>query len=138
MKLNGCNPTKLSYRVVEFILTRDIADFESLNVNSIAREFKINRSYLSQRFKRDIKYSLHEYILMIKILRSLTLLEIRENRITIEDLSQKMGFSGSDYFRRVFKQKMGITPGKYRNLFKKGKLSKDPPIKKKFFSDNTY
>jgi AraC-like DNA-binding protein len=134
MKLNGCSPTKLSYRVVEFILTRDIADFESLNVNSIAREFKVNRSYLSQRFKRDIKYSLHEYILMIKILRSLTLLEMRENRITIEDLSQKMGFSSSDYFRRVFKQKMGITPGKYRNLFKKGKLYKDPLIKKNFFS----
>ncbi len=122
MKLNGCSPAKMSYGVVEFILTRDITDFEFLNVNSIATEFKINRSYLSQRFKRDIKYSLHEYILMIKILRSLTLLEMRENQITIEDLSKKMGFSSTDYFRRVFKQRMGITPGKYKKLYKEGKL----------------
>lgn len=120
MKSNGGNPAKMSYGVVEFILTRDITEFEFLNVNSIAQEFKVNRSYLSQRFKLDIKYSLHEYILMIKILRSLVLLEMRENRISIDELSKKMGFSSSDYFRRVFKRKMGITPGKYKNLFKSG------------------
>lgn len=128
MKLNSCRPAKISYVVVEFILTRDITDFESLNVNSIAQEFNINRSYLSQRFKRDIKYSLHEYILMIKILRSLTLLEMKDNRITIDDLSKKMGFSGSDYFRRVFKQKMGITPGRYKKLYKEKETFKNLPM----------
>lgn len=126
MKSNGNSPSRISDSVVEFILTRDIMDFESLNVSSIAREFKMNRCYLSQRFKYDKKYSLHEYILMIKILRSLAMLELRGGEITIDDLSKKMGFSSTDYFRRVFKQKMGITPGKYKNFFKKGKLVKFP------------
>ncbi len=120
MKSNGSSSSTISDSVVEFVLTRDIKDFETLNVSSIAREFKINRCYLSQRFKYDKKYSLHEYILMIKLLRSVSLLE-SNNDITIEELSRKMGFASADYFRRLFKQRIGTTPGKYKILFNKKK-----------------
>jgi AraC-like DNA-binding protein len=116
MKSNGSSSSTISDFVVEFILTRDVEDFETLNVSSIAREFDINRSYLSQRFKNDKNYSLHEYILIIKLLRSVSVLE-SNNDITIEELSRKMGFSSADYFRRVFKRRIGTTPGKYKNLF---------------------
>lgn len=124
MKSNGSSSSTICDSVVEFILTREVKDFETLNVSSIAREFKINRSYLSQRFKYDKNYSLHEYILMIKLLRSVSLLE-SNNDITIEDLSRKMGFSSADYFRRVFKRRIGTTPGKYKNLFNKRKRIKE-------------
>jgi two-component system response regulator YesN len=124
MKSNGSSSSTISDSVVEFVLTRDIKDFETLNVSSIAREFKINRSYLSQRFKYDKKYSLHEYILMIKLLRALSLLESSSD-ITIEELSKKMGFANADYFRRVFKERIGTTPGKYKSLFNKRRCIKE-------------
>lgn len=118
MKANDSGLSKISDNVVEFVLTREVKELESLTVNAIARKFHINRCYLSQRFKYDKKVSLHRYILMIKILRSLSLLETEEN-ITVEDLSKRIGFSSPDYFTRVFKKVIGTTPGRYKNCHKK-------------------
>ncbi len=118
MKSSGIDGSTLSENVVEYILTRGIDEFENLNVRTIAKKFDINRCYLSHRFKCDTSYSLHEYILKIKILRSLV--ELQENGdITIGEIAKRMGFSDCDYFRRIFKQRVGITPGKYKNCFKK-------------------
>jgi len=110
--------TSLSDEVVEFILTLDIGKFETINVSSIAREFKVNRCYLSQKFKTDKKLSLSDYIVMIKILRSTTILAGKQE-ITIEHLSKIMGYSNSDYFSRLFKDRMGTTPGKYKSYIKR-------------------
>lgn len=118
MKSNDSSLSKISDNVVEFVLTREVKELESLTVNAIARRFNMNRCYLSQRFKYEKSISLHQYILMIKILRSLSLLEMEEN-ITIETLSKRIGFSSPDYFTRVFKKMIGTTPGKYKNCFKK-------------------
>lgn len=118
MIFGGSGSSKLSENVVEFILTRDINQFESLNVSAIAQKFNVNRCYLSQRFKADTKYNLHEYIAMIKVLRSLVLLQ-EERKLTIGEVAKRMGFSNPEYFRNVFKKRVGITPGKYRNYFKK-------------------
>jgi len=118
MKIIGSTISRVSDNVVEYILTREVDDLENLTVNSIARTFKINRCYLSQRFKFDKQFSLHQYILMVKILRSLVLLEGNED-ITVEKLSRTMGFSSGDYFTRVFKKIIGTTPGKYKICSKK-------------------
>lgn len=113
MKITGGTVSRVSDNVVEYILTREVDDLENLTVNSIARKFKINRCYLSQRFKSDKQFSLHQYILMVKVLRSLVLLEGNED-ITVEKLSRTMGFSSGDYFTRVFKKIIGTTPGRYK------------------------
>lgn len=113
----------ISDRVIQFILSREIDEFETLNVNSISRAFKINRSYLSQKFKLDKRCSLSDYILFVKILRAITLLE-RADDMTVEEISSKMGFSSANYFNRIFKKRLGTTPGRYKNLFQKLKTSK--------------
>lgn len=113
----------ISDRVIHFILSREIDEFENLNVNSVSRAFKVNRSYLSQKFKLDKACSLSDYILFVKILRAITLLE-RADNMTIEEISEKMGFSSANYFNRIFKKKLGTTPGRYKNLFLKLKTSK--------------
>lgn len=117
MKLNVGTLSRISESVIEYILTCDIGELESLTVNSIARKFCKNRSYLSQRFKVDKEYSLHDYIVLIKIFRSLSLLE-RDEAMTVEKLARQMGFSSADYFTRVFKRFIGTTPGKYKSFCK--------------------
>jgi AraC family transcriptional regulator of arabinose operon len=59
----------------------------------------------------------------VKILRAITLLE-RTDDMTVEEISKKMGFSSANYFNRIFKKKLGTTPGRYKNLFRKLKTSK--------------
>jgi AraC-like DNA-binding protein len=117
MKTRSNGISDISDRMVAYILSRGIDDLADLNVNAIARKFGMNRSYLSERFNMDKKVPMHRYILMIKLLRSLSLLE--QGGITVEEVSRKMGFSGTDYFRKVFKQMMGTTPGNYRSWYRK-------------------
>ena len=114
---NGESVSDISDRVVKYIVSCGIDELGDLTVKSVALEFNMNRSYLSNRFKADKNILMHDYILMIKILRSLSLLEAED--ITIERLAKKMGFSGADYFRQVFKRIVGTTPGNYKKLHRK-------------------
>lgn len=110
----------LTERVIGFLLTLGITEFEALNVDYVAREFGVNRSYLSTRFGRDTGFSLKDYIAFLKILRSISVLE-GTNEMTIEDLSVLMGFSRAEYFINFFKNKVGTTPAKYREYFRKAR-----------------
>jgi transcriptional regulator GlxA family with amidase domain len=40
-----------------------------------------------------------------------------DSNLTIEQIAQKCGFSDPDYFRRVFRQHTGISPGDYRREY---------------------
>ncbi len=111
------NRHNISDSVVEYILTRDIRDFESLTVDCIAQEFNISRAYLSYKFKLDKKVPLSEYILTIKIIRS-SLVMMGDKKIKIEDLAKTMGFSRADYFINIFKEVVGTTPGKYQKILR--------------------
>jgi two-component system response regulator YesN len=111
------NRDNLSSEVTEYILTRDISEFETLNVDAIARKFKITRSYLSHKFIMEKKVSLSDYIFFIKILRS-TMVLVDKSRLKVEDLSKMMGFSRTDYFIHIFKNIIGVTPGKYRDILR--------------------
>lgn len=117
MKFNEESEFNISDRVVKYIVSCGTDELENLTVNSVARKFNMNRSYLSNRFKEDKNILMHDYIKMIKILRSLTLLESGE--ITVEALSKKMGFSSAEYFRQVFKRIVGTTPGNYKKWHRK-------------------
>lgn len=117
MKSTGDGVSDISDRVVQFIVSRGIDELGDLTVNSVAQEFNMNRSYLSNRFKADKNIFMHDYILMIKILRSLVLLESED--ITVDALARKMGFSSAEYFRQVFKRNVGTTPGNYKKWHRK-------------------
>jgi AraC-like DNA-binding protein len=40
-----------------------------------------------------------------------------DTQMTFEQIAQKCGFADPDYFRRIFRRYMHITPGKYRNEY---------------------
>jgi AraC-like DNA-binding protein len=105
----------IAERAIEYVLTREIWEFQDINVDSIAREFSVSRTYLSHRFKCEKKFSLNDFILLAKIIKSTLLLKENPD-LTIEKLSKMMGFANANYFIIVFKNKVGITPGKYKNL----------------------
>ena len=37
-----------------------------------------------------------------------------EDNLSIAEIAEKTGFGSATYMTRVFKQKLGITPGKYK------------------------
>jgi YesN/AraC family two-component response regulator len=125
--LKKLDKNKLSESVVEYILTLDSKAFKTLNVNRIARKFKVNRSYLSRKFKKDKKLALNNYIVTVKILRATILLGTRDE-LSTEDVAKALGYSNTQYFCRLFKKKIGTTPGKFKAYIKKNKSPAWPEL----------
>jgi len=103
----------ISDRVVEFVLNCSIEQFQNLTVSKLAEIFRVHRCYLSRKFKNDKDFTICEFLLREKLFRAVELLK-RDNELTIRELSEKMGFSNSNYFIRIFRRHFGISPGRYR------------------------
>jgi two-component system response regulator YesN len=103
----------ISDRVVEFVLNCSNDDFQSLTVSKMATLFKVNRCYLSRRFKKDKEFTVCEFLVREKLFRSVGILK-EDTQVTIKEISEKLGFANSNYFSRIFKRHFGTTPGRYR------------------------
>lgn len=83
----------------------------NMNQTTIADYFHITPAYLSQKFKDEYNISMIQYLYSVRIQESLKLL--REKKLKVSEIALIVGFSNTNSFIRVFKQAMGISPGKY-------------------------
>ncbi|MCU0289836.1 MAG: helix-turn-helix transcriptional regulator, partial [Acidobacteria bacterium] len=90
----------------------------NLSIAQIARELNVSRSYLARVFNKERNFTLKEYLLREKMVRSAFLLMV-EPKLSINELSMKIGFLDTGYFAHLFKEYFGISPGKYRECKKK-------------------
>ena len=77
----------------------------------------VNRSYLASSFKKATGYSPKEYLLSLRMERAKSLLEISD--MTINGISNAIGYSDQLAFSRMFKKYTGISPTVYRDEHKK-------------------
>ncbi|MDQ1352555.1 MAG: hypothetical protein QG657_2861 [Acidobacteriota bacterium] len=101
--------------VIKFILSRSDDELGELTIEKVTYTLKTSRSHIYHAFHDEMNMTPAQYLSKIKILRSAVLLET-DSLITIKKISQKLGFSNSEYFIKLFKQHFGTTPGKYREF----------------------
>jgi len=83
-----------------------------LSLNLVAEELGVNSSYLSNIFKKECGISLSRYIINIRLEAARKLMD--ENpKITIVELSEKIGYTDAYYFSKSFKSSYGISPSRY-------------------------
>lgn len=85
---------------------------EDLSLRTIADRFSLNKNYLSSSFKKDTGISLTNYVNQERVKRALYLLNTRT--IPIQDIAEKCGITDLNYFSRIFKQQVGMSPSSYR------------------------
>ncbi len=68
--------------------------------------------HLHRMFLQSTGYTPHSYLTGIRIRHAKDLLA--DKSLTLEDISQKCGFSSLSHFKTVFKQHAGKTPGAFR------------------------
>ncbi|MGR5063823.1 helix-turn-helix transcriptional regulator [Photobacterium sp. DNB22_13_2] len=109
-------PKKLPSRQEELFhkITKHINENynQSLNREEVAREFHISPNYLSHIFQHQGKTSFKDYLCHKRMENAQRLLEVNHQRI--KQISQQCGFSDTNYFCRLFKQKTGLTPSQFR------------------------
>ena len=84
----------------------------TLNLRSLALLCNVNPSYLSKLFREETGVTLTEFVNCYRVERSIPLL--RFTQMTIAQVSESVGFLDENYYARIFKKHMGLSPKAYR------------------------
>lgn len=90
---------------------------ENLTVNVLAEHYGMSPNYFSSMFKKEMSRSAVNYITELRINQARELLYHSE--LSVVDISKKVGYEDSQYFFRVFKKYLGMTPLQYREESRK-------------------
>lgn len=90
-------------QVKEYI-SNNIADSQ-LSLFTVAQEFFVNSSYLSRQFKKELGETFSEYLLRIRIEKSILYFESTEMKAY--EISEKVGIPDAKYFGKCFKKITG-------------------------------
>ncbi len=88
--------------------------FKKLDLTTIAKHSYVSKCTLTNKFKNELKITIHEYIQKQKLFKAEQML--KNSDLSVAEISQKLGFSEQFYFSRCFKQNFGISPREYRKL----------------------
>lgn len=89
---------------------------ESLTVESIAKEFFISRSKLTNDFKNYTGTTIHQFLSEIRINRAVYII-CYEEWDSIQEVAERVGMGDSSQFYIVFKKIMGLSPLQYVKQF---------------------
>jgi len=84
----------------------------TLSTEDILKEALVSKSTLTKRFREETGASVHEY-LFDKIMFEAEQL-LRQNELTIGEISEKFDFCDQFYFSRCFKARFGLCPTEYK------------------------
>lgn len=86
-------------------------------LEEIAEVIGISQGHLARIFQRDTGMKIQEYIQQFRIERAANLLKYSE--ASLSEISDYVCFNSQSHFGSSFKKKMGMTPGQYRNQYKR-------------------
>ena len=90
--------------------------YAPLSIQSISKNANLSKSVLYRRFHACFGCTVSQYINKKRIEKAAELL--KKGNLSVEDIAQQTGFSGSSYFCKSFKKEMGISPIKYKIMHK--------------------
>lgn len=94
----------------------DLHYSEKISLDRLAELFFINKFYLTRIFKEQFGVSIHTYLLQTRITHAKQLLRFTDQ--TIESIGLECGLGDANYFNRSFKKLEGVTPGKFRKMWR--------------------
>lgn len=89
----------------------------SLNIHKLGSIFQMSPAYLGRIYMESTGMSLVDYIAETRIRNACKLLSASVK--SIKEIAEACGYPDANYFSRVFKRKMNMTPAEYRTKNKK-------------------
>lgn len=86
---------------------------EKLSLDSLSRQFFINKYYLAKIFKEQYGCTVNACIAQIRIGKAKELLRFTDR--SVEDVGYACGFTDPNYFARCFRKVEGVSPSEYRH-----------------------
>lgn len=118
----GMNAYKIPFSLLDEIKSHIDSHYHmDISRESVADAFNISPGYLSRLFSRESDVKFNEYLKLARISRSKTLLI--NTTLKINEVSEKCGFTDTNYFCKVFRDINDCTPLEYRRKNKGTSLS---------------
>ena len=108
-RLNVDSSQELCYQLMNYISTHIYA---MDNLNSLAQYFGYSYSYISDVFHKTTGETLIQYYTLRRL--DVSAMLIKENRLSIGEISELLRYSSIYTFSRAFKNKFGKSPTDYR------------------------
>lgn len=90
------------------VIEENLTD-EQFGVSELAREVGMSRSNLLRKVKKISGLSVSQFIRQVRLERGMDLL--KDNSLTVSEISYRVGFSSSSYFIKCFREHYGYPPG---------------------------
>jgi len=90
---------------------------KSFNSEDIVKEFNYSSSYIFKLFKKKTGYPLYHFFNLKKMQKASEYLYTSD--LTIKEICYKLGFQDPQYFSRIFKKFMGVSPREYKKRQKR-------------------
>ena len=103
-----------SYKLVEMskkVIERRMD--QKLSLEMVASEIYISPFYLCRIFKKHVGENFSDYVIDTKIREAKKLLLFSGE--TIDEIAHRVGYDEPNSFRRIFKKRVGVSPGSYRS-----------------------
>lgn len=97
------------YKAVDYIKRNYM---KKITLEEVASYVHLSTTYFSAVFKEEMKCNFNNYINRIRIEMSKKLLA--DNTIPLVDVANLVGYEDQSYFTKVFRNQVGISPGRFR------------------------
>jgi len=96
-------------KTVEYVNSNFCRD---LRLSEVARRLGVSEAHISRTFSREMKCSFVQYLSTRRMNHALRLL--RTTDLKIYEIAERIGYSNTEHFSRMFKKIMGRSPKEYR------------------------
>ncbi len=100
----------LKNKMVEYVMS--CYNNNQLSISMVSDEFNISESFIGIFFKKRFNQTFSDYIEQLRMDKSCELL-IKTN-MTVEEISQSIGYNSAHSYRRAFKRLKGVSPAAYK------------------------
>ncbi len=86
---------------------------EPITLDTLTKEFMINRNKLNDIFMKQSSMTCLNYLLNLRM--DLAKILLTKTEIPVGEISCRVGYQDANYFAKVFKKNVGMSPSEYRH-----------------------
>lgn len=88
---------------------------QPISTSTVAEALGFNADYLGRVYRQAYGHTLTEAIHLRRV--KIACKYLLDTKLTIQQIAQKCGYTDDDYFRRIFRRYMQVSPNHYRTEF---------------------
>lgn len=100
--------------IIQILSFLDDNLYKKISIDEIASYFHYNKDYIMRLFKKEIGFTIIDYVNKRKIYNSLR--AYPKNNQSILSISIQYGFSSQEYYCEIFHKIMGVSPSVFHSF----------------------